>query len=104
MRATSSSRARRRAWAWPASRPASSPPGTCSRRGSRASAGCARPCRPRRAESTDVLGDDEIHAIAREIFEAERTRTWIEPVSDRYDASIDDAYRIALAVATLKQA
>jgi 2-keto-4-pentenoate hydratase len=52
-----------------------------------------------------VLSDDDIQQAAREIFEAERTRVWIEPVSDRYDgAEIDDAYRIALAVAVLKQA
>lgn len=45
----------------------------------------------------------QIEEAARSLWQAEQTRQWVEPVSNRYaDADVDDAYRIGLAVRDLK--
>jgi len=50
-----------------------------------------------------VLSEDEVREAATALFEAEKTRAWAPPVSDRYEgADVADAYRIAIAVRDLK--
>jgi 2-oxo-hept-3-ene-1,7-dioate hydratase/2-keto-4-pentenoate hydratase len=50
-----------------------------------------------------MLSDEHIRETAASIFEAERTRVWVTPVSNRYEhVDVADAYRIAAAVRDLK--
>jgi 2-oxo-hept-3-ene-1,7-dioate hydratase/2-keto-4-pentenoate hydratase len=50
-----------------------------------------------------VLTEEQIQGAATSIFEAERTRAWVTPVSNQFaDADVADAYRIAVAVRNLK--
>ena len=50
-----------------------------------------------------MLSDEQVQEAATSIFQAERTRVWTTPVSERFEhVDIDDAYRIAVAVRDLK--
>ena len=52
-----------------------------------------------------MLSDDQVSEVATALFEAEKTRAWADPVSNRYEgADVADAYRIALWVRDLKLA
>lgn len=52
-----------------------------------------------------MLSDVEIEQAGHALFQAEKTREWIKPISNQYPgADITDAYRIALAVRDLKLA
>jgi 2-keto-4-pentenoate hydratase len=51
-----------------------------------------------------VITEAQIAEAAQALFDAESASRWTDPVSDRYpEADVDDAYRIALAVADLKR-
>lgn len=51
-----------------------------------------------------MLDEQTISALAEELVTAEETGVWIEPISDRYaDAGVEDAYRVGMAVAEIKQ-
>lgn len=52
-----------------------------------------------------MLDETTIGQLAAELVDAEATGQWIEPISDRYsDTDVEDAYRVGMAVASLKQA
>jgi len=52
-----------------------------------------------------MLTNDQILMAAQSLWQAEKTRDWAEPLSTRFpDATIDDAYRIGLAVRDIKLA
>jgi len=52
-----------------------------------------------------MLTDAQILECAKDIYEAELTGVWTEPVSNRYEnAQIEDAYQIAIKVKDLKLA
>ena len=50
-----------------------------------------------------MLSEQQIQDTAESIFQAERTRAWVTPVSNRFEqVDVADAYRIAVAVRDLK--
>jgi 2-oxo-hept-3-ene-1,7-dioate hydratase/2-keto-4-pentenoate hydratase len=50
-----------------------------------------------------TLSEQQVGALAAEIWEAERTRNWIEAPSTRHpDITVEDAYAIGMAVRDLK--
>jgi 2-oxo-hept-3-ene-1,7-dioate hydratase/2-keto-4-pentenoate hydratase len=50
-----------------------------------------------------MLTDKQVQDTASSIFEAEKTRSWVAPVSNRFaNADVADAYRVAIAVRNLK--
>lgn len=52
-----------------------------------------------------MLTDQQIKEAAKNLFEAECSRGWIEPLSNLHPAAdVDDAYRVSLAVRDLKLA
>lgn len=52
-----------------------------------------------------MLTDDQIESIAADLWHAEQTGAWTTPPSMRHpDATVDDAYRIAMRVRDLKLA
>lgn len=51
------------------------------------------------------MNKEQIDELAASILGAEKTKKWVEAVSSRAtNATVDDAYRIAMSVASLKQA
>ncbi|MDB5481155.1 MAG: hpaH [Caulobacteraceae bacterium] len=50
-----------------------------------------------------MLTEEQVGDTATSIFQAEKTRVWVTPVSNRFEhVDVTDAYRIALAVRDLK--
>ena len=50
-----------------------------------------------------MLSEEQVQHTAAAIYEAEKTRVWTKPVSERFEqVSIADAYRITVAVRDLK--
>jgi 2-keto-4-pentenoate hydratase len=52
-----------------------------------------------------MLTDEQIHAAAETLWRAEQSREWAQPLSIGFpEATVDDAYRISLAVRDIKLA
>jgi len=55
-------------------------------------------------KGTKMLGQDQIREIAKELIKAERDRTPVEPLTDRLEITIADAYRVQLEIVRRKKA
>ena len=52
-----------------------------------------------------MLAEEQIVGLAQSIYNAEISKVWVEPVSELYpEATVEDAYRIGMAVRDLKKA